>query len=123
MIKPGVYKHYKGKLYLVLGTGMPIAETIPIQLTLGLARHSETGVVYKVGMLSGIWVAKFDPTLFDPMNLPPIEPLVIYVPLYDTGGPPYAVRPATMWDEQVPVDPGSGAEPYAATRFTFVRDA
>ncbi len=123
LIPRGVYKHYKGKLYLVIGNAMPIAETIPTKLELGVARHSETGDPYRICAIDGIMVAKFDPNRYLPRELPPIEPLVVYVPLYDTGGSQLAVRPAEMWGEGVPIDDGPGTEPYVKPRFQLIREA
>lgn len=58
-ITPGLYKHYKGMKYLVLGTAL----------------HSET-----------------------------MEPLVVYVSLYDNDRSAMWVRPAAMFAEMVEVD-------------------
>ena len=71
-LKCGVYEHYKGKKYLVLG----------------VARHTETG-----------------------------ELMAVYVPLYElpgAGGVQMAVRPLSMFTEQVPF----GSETMPRFRFT-----
>jgi len=109
-----VYRHYKGNRYLALGVAIPVADSIPVHLEVGEARHSETGAVCTVGILNNLWVARFNPQKL----MPPIEPLVVYVPLYDVGsGQPIAVRPVRMWDEQVPLETAYSTS--TVTRFSL----
>lgn len=71
-LKMGVYRHFKGGLYLVIG----------------IARHSETE-----------------------------EEMVVYVPLYPTGGAQMAVRPRNMFE-------GEASTHYKMVkRFTFIGTA
>lgn len=104
---PGVYKHFKGQLYRVLGTCTPVAD-IPIHIELGTAVHSETGTACKVGVLSNLLVTCFDPYSEQPP--PPIEPLVLYVGLYPPGYPPgdMFVRPVEVWHRRAEIKTAYG---------------
>ena len=111
-VKPStVWKHYKGGRYLVLGIAPPAALIGGHELSvrLGLARHSETGETWEVGMMScapDLLAECQAERELDPLEA--IEPLVVYVPFYEVPGLPMAVRPLRMWNETVEVETAYG---------------
>jgi hypothetical protein len=132
-IKKGVWRHYKDKLYLVLGVARhSYFASTSMEYVLGIARHSETGALWTVGFGVGedddgrpvpVMVVA-GPT---PAPRPPASRyLVAYVPLYDTGNTQMAVRPVEMWQEEVEVSQGETAYTPAKTvkvpRFKLVRE-
>lgn len=96
ILRNGIYHHFKGEYYTVLGVAMPIASNVPINLEFGKAMHSELMVPCDISILNNILVARFEPG----ERFPSIEALVWYVPRSaGNHGPTSWVRPLSKWNE------------------------
>ena len=115
-IKQGLYRHYKGKLYEVIGVGRH-SETLDdkerLYEVVGIARHSETLeklIVYRALYNSkefgknSLWVVM--PKNMRSGNVT-IDELVVYRALYNSkefGKNVLWARPMNMFLEEVPID-------------------
>ncbi len=114
-LKNGIYRHYKGNYYLVIG----VAEVDVVSTTkdfaqypehnvliLGVATHSELQrqyVVYVDLNFSNSYCLRVA-LLSDKEELVSKQDVVVYVPLYKTNGTNFSIRPLTMFAENVIVD-------------------
>jgi hypothetical protein len=125
-IKRGVWQHYKGKSYLVLGVATwSFREP---NLVIGVASHTEIGALWKVGTVAWDEGTKLVAwcTSTPPPRPPTLRRLVVYTALYETFGPPMFVRPVEMWQEEVEVPVGetayTAAKVLKVPRFKLVRE-
>ena len=131
-IKNGVWRHYKDKLYLVLGVAKLCFRHLAPFLPLGTARHSETGELLETGVTSWLGadcISTEMRLIVEPGETPP--PRLPHVSWWFTCRSMTQAAPRwrsglEMWQEEVEVIQGlSGrAEPtrIKVPRFQFVRE-
>ena len=100
MIEPGLYRHYKGKLYRVLFVApwwsgqdqLKADDVLDV-----VVRDGDVGVQWLDGSNNTIFEARWSGNDF--IRLDVDEPIVIYVALYDEGR--VAARPLKEFEERV----------------------
>jgi hypothetical protein len=97
-LRPGIYQHYKGLLYLALG--IAFHQDAMTGVVLGQARHSESGDFYEVYTRrdNGQLCARRHDTEPDGRQF------ALYVPKYLHKGPGMAIRPLAMFQELVTIE-------------------
>lgn len=111
-IQRGIYQHYKGPFYLVLGEAV-LEPTTRATSFVGLAHHSETGLQYE------IWIGESGHLIIKE-GLPALQGMhVIYAPLYPHKGAGLSIRPLNMFEEMVEVDGGPYFAQLSVPRFNY----